>query len=429
MRSPSSGGASTPRSRPTSIASPPICSGPSNSSPISSPSSSSPAGVSWRPVNPTTVHRSSCAAPPARRVPSSVSGTRDEHRRRHRGRPLRRRGSRVRSRAVAGARDPSRRGGGGTAHPGRPVVGEWERTRAARGRGRVAALYPSRSPSLPGALRRLTHGRPSVARRAGDAGRCGIPPAGVARPGGGDPGSRLGTGTAHAGTARPGGRDRDGSRLRSGAALRDDRSLPGEDGPRRPGRPPPARRSRAARLGRRDPRAALPTGGTIERLQKLIAHSGIASRRSAEDLVRTGRVTVDGVPAHLGQKIEPGTARVEVDGIPLPVKPGLVHYLVYKPVGVVSTADDPQGRSTVLGLVPGDTRVYPVGRLDTDSEGLLIVTNDGDLTAVVTHPRYGITKTYLARVTGHPGKTVLSRLLGGIDLDDGPARALTARGG
>lgn len=138
-------------------------------------------------------------------------------------------------------------------------------------------------------------------------------------------------------------------------------------------------------------------------------------------------MTVDGVPAHLGQKIEPGTARVEVDGIPLPVKPGLVHYLVYKPVGVVSTADDPQGRSTVVGLVPGDTRVYPVGRLDTDSEGLLIVTNDGDLTAVVTHPRYGVTKTYLARVTGHPGKTVLSRLLGGIDLDDGPARALTAR--
>jgi 23S rRNA pseudouridine2605 synthase len=143
--------------------------------------------------------------------------------------------------------------------------------------------------------------------------------------------------------------------------------------------------------------------------------------------VRDGRVTVDGTPAHLGQKVDPETAMVEVDGVPLPIKPGLVHYLVYKPVGVVSTAQDPQGRRTIVDLVPGDTRVYPVGRLDTDSEGLMIVTNDGALTAVVTHPRYGVTKTYLARVSGHPGKAAVAQLTGGIELDDGPARALEAR--
>jgi 23S rRNA pseudouridine2605 synthase len=153
----------------------------------------------------------------------------------------------------------------------------------------------------------------------------------------------------------------------------------------------------------------------------------VASRRAAEDLVRDGRVTVDGAPAHLGQKVDPETARVEVDGIPLPIKPGLVHYLLYKPVGVVSTADDPQGRPTVVDLVPAGTRVYPVGRLDTDSEGLLLITNDGTLTELVTHPRHGVTKTYLARVTGHPGRAALARLLDGIDLEDGPARALAAK--
>lgn len=136
---------------------------------------------------------------------------------------------------------------------------------------------------------------------------------------------------------------------------------------------------------------------------------------------------VDGVPAHLGQKVDPEIARVEIDGIPLPIKPGLVHYLVYKPTGVISTADDPQGRPTVVQFVPDDTRVYPVGRLDVESEGLLIVTNDGDLTAIVTHPRHGVTKTYLARVTGHPGKSVVGQLVTGVDLDDGPASAVSAR--
>ena len=144
-------------------------------------------------------------------------------------------------------------------------------------------------------------------------------------------------------------------------------------------------------------------------------------------MVRDGRVTVDGSPAHLGQKVDPQTARVLVDGVPLPIRPDLVHYLLNKPAGVVSTADDPHGRTTVVDLVPDATRVYPVGRLDADSEGLLIVTNDGDLTEMITHPSHGVTKTYLARVTGDVGRGVIRSLIEGVELDDGPARALGAR--
>jgi len=144
-------------------------------------------------------------------------------------------------------------------------------------------------------------------------------------------------------------------------------------------------------------------------------------------MIRAGRVTVDGRPAHLGQKVNPQTARVEVDGIPLPVRPGLVYYLLYKPAGVVSTAADPQGRPTVVELVPRSTRVFPVGRLDADTEGLLILTNDGDLAARVTHPRHGVGKTYVARVRGSPGRVALRSLVTGVDLEDGPACARQAR--
>jgi 23S rRNA pseudouridine2605 synthase len=159
----------------------------------------------------------------------------------------------------------------------------------------------------------------------------------------------------------------------------------------------------------------------------LIAHAGLASRRAAEEMIRAGRVTVDGGLAHLGQKIDPETARVEVDGIPLPTRPGLVYYLLFKPAGVVSTASDPQGRQTVVDLVPTGTRVYPVGRLDADTEGLVILTNDGDLAARVTHPRHGVGKTYLARVAGNPGRVALRTLLEGVELEDGLARAREAR--
>jgi 23S rRNA pseudouridine2605 synthase len=153
----------------------------------------------------------------------------------------------------------------------------------------------------------------------------------------------------------------------------------------------------------------------------------VASRRTAEDLIRDGRVTVDGAPAHLGQKIDPAVATVLIDGLPLPLRPDLVYYLLYKPLGVISTSDDELGRTAVVDLVPDDQRVYPVGRLDADSEGLLLLTNDGDLTNLVTHPRHGVTKTYVARVTGIPDGTALRRLISGVDLEDGPARAKKAR--
>lgn len=158
-----------------------------------------------------------------------------------------------------------------------------------------------------------------------------------------------------------------------------------------------------------------------------MAHSGVASRRTAEDMIRDGRVTVDGEPAHLGQKIDPQSQRVEIDGIPLPVRPDLVHILLNKPAGVVSTASDPRGRPTVVDLVDQETRVYPVGRLDADSEGLILVTNDGELTEVVTHPRFQLPKTYVARVEGHPGKAVMREMVDGIDLDDGLAKAMSSR--
>ncbi len=144
-------------------------------------------------------------------------------------------------------------------------------------------------------------------------------------------------------------------------------------------------------------------------------------------MIKAGRVTVDGEPAHLGQKIDPNKAQVEVDKVPLPVRPGLVYALLNKPPDVVSTADDPQGRTTVVDLVPLGTRIYPVGRLDFESEGLIILTNDGALTEFVTHPRHGVTKTYLAMVNGDPPERAMRRLREGVELDDGPAAARSAR--
>jgi 23S rRNA pseudouridine2605 synthase len=163
-----------------------------------------------------------------------------------------------------------------------------------------------------------------------------------------------------------------------------------------------------------------------ERLQKALAHAGVASRRAVEDMIRAGRVRVDGRVALLGQRIDPSKAKVEVDGSVVPLAPGLVHYLLNKPVGVVTTADDEGGRPTVLDLVDLDVRVWPVGRLDMDSSGALILTNDGDLTQRLTHPRYGVRKTYVAEVQGVPPRAALRRLERGVELDDGPAVALRA---
>jgi 23S rRNA pseudouridine2605 synthase len=162
-----------------------------------------------------------------------------------------------------------------------------------------------------------------------------------------------------------------------------------------------------------------------ERLQKILARAGLGSRRAAEALIAAGRVRVNGAVATLGDRADPETDRIEVDGAVVGVRPGLVHYLLNKPAGVVTTASDPQGRPTVVGLVPAEPRVFPVGRLDADTEGLLLLTNDGELAHRLTHPSFGIDKEYLAEVDGRPTRGALRRLREGVDLEDGrtaPAR-------
>lgn len=163
-----------------------------------------------------------------------------------------------------------------------------------------------------------------------------------------------------------------------------------------------------------------------ERLQKVLAQTGYGSRRVCEELITAGRVTVNGTVAILGARIDPEVDLVEVDGRPVPVRAGLVYYLLNKPAGVVSTAKDTHGRPTVVDLVPEEPRVYPVGRLDAETEGLLILTNDGELTNRLTHPRYGVEKEYLANVEPAPVSPRALRVLrDGVELDDGrtaPAR-------
>jgi pseudouridine synthase len=144
-------------------------------------------------------------------------------------------------------------------------------------------------------------------------------------------------------------------------------------------------------------------------------------------LIGERRVMVDGVVAHLGMRVDPSAVTVVVDGATIPVDPSFVYYLLNKPVGVVSTADDPQGRETVVNLIPTDGRIYPVGRLDQDSGGLLILTNDGTLTARLTHPRYHVPKVYNVLVEGMVSKSVVNQFTDGIELDDGVASAESAK--
>ena len=156
-----------------------------------------------------------------------------------------------------------------------------------------------------------------------------------------------------------------------------------------------------------------------ERLQKVLARVGIGSRRVSDELIDAGRVSVNGDVAVLGRRVDPEHDHIEVDGVPVSVRPGLVYYLLNKPFGVVSTASDPDGRPTVVGLVPDEPRVHPVGRLDVNTEGLLLMTNDGDLTYHLTHPRFGVEKEYLAVVDGTPRPTTIRALREGVELDDG----------
>jgi len=158
---------------------------------------------------------------------------------------------------------------------------------------------------------------------------------------------------------------------------------------------------------------------TGERLQKVLARAGLGSRRVCEDLIADERVVVNGEIAVLGRRVDPERDRIEVDGVRVLATDDLVHYLLNKPPGTVTTASDPQGRTTVVQLVPTEPRVFPVGRLDFDTEGLLLLTNDGELTQLLTHPSHGVVKTYLAEVDGEPTPGTLRTLREGVELDDG----------
>jgi 23S rRNA pseudouridine2605 synthase len=157
-----------------------------------------------------------------------------------------------------------------------------------------------------------------------------------------------------------------------------------------------------------------------ERLQKVLAQRGYGSRRLADELIADGRVTVNGEVAILGRRVDVDRDLVEVDGAPVAIRPDLVYYVLHKPVGVVTTVSDTHGRPTVVQLVPADPPVYPVGRLDADTEGLLVLTNDGDLTHRLTHPSFGVDKEYLAHVGGGDVEPhALRQIRHGIELDDG----------
>jgi 23S rRNA pseudouridine2605 synthase len=166
----------------------------------------------------------------------------------------------------------------------------------------------------------------------------------------------------------------------------------------------------------------------MERLNKFLAHAGVGSRRYCDDLIAGGRVRVGGqVVRELGTKVEPETAEVSVDGKPLHAERA-VHWLVNKPRGVLCTNHDPAGRPRAIDLVPHvHQRVYTVGRLDEDSEGLLLLTNDGELAFRLMHPRFGVEKTYLVQVAGKPGREDLQQLLQGVWLSDGHVKARRVR--
>ena len=156
-----------------------------------------------------------------------------------------------------------------------------------------------------------------------------------------------------------------------------------------------------------------------ERLQKLIARAGICSRRDAEDLIREGRVRVNGEIATLGTKADPDVDSVKVDGNRLKAPEPLRYVVLYKPREVMTTCDDPEKRETVLDLLKSlvPERVFPVGRLDYHSEGLLLLTNDGELAARVTHPRYGLLREYLVKVRGEIGERDIEKLMKGTVVD------------
>jgi 23S rRNA pseudouridine2605 synthase len=205
---------------------------------------------------------------------------------------------------------------------------------------------------------------------------------------------------------------------------------------RRPGRPArPSRPERPIRITSKrshvaaaptfadeGPRPEVPDDGR-ERLQKVLAAAGLGSRRACEELITTGRVEVDRqVVTQLGTRVDPHAQEIRVDGERLP-HPQRVVFMLNKPVGVVTTNYDPSGRPRVVDLVPGDQRLFAIGRLDRMSEGLILLTNDGGLANLLAHPRYGVEKKYLVQVAGVPTEELLDRLRRGIRLAEGEVHA------
>jgi 23S rRNA pseudouridine2605 synthase len=165
----------------------------------------------------------------------------------------------------------------------------------------------------------------------------------------------------------------------------------------------------------------------VERLQRSLARAGFGSRRACEEVIAAGRVEINGRVATLGDRLDPAVDVVRVDGSKVNVDPELRTFALHKPRGVTTTMRDPHADRDLGGFLPKGVHVFPVGRLDRDTEGLLLLTNDGSLAHRLTHPRYEIEKEYLAEVGKPPSKRQLALLRRGVELEDGPARAIDAR--
>ena len=166
----------------------------------------------------------------------------------------------------------------------------------------------------------------------------------------------------------------------------------------------------------------------VERVQRALARAGFGSRRACEQLIVDARVTVNGTVSTLGDRVDPEVDTVAVDGVTVNLDPNVRYYALHKPPGVVTTMNDPQGRPDIRGFLPEDgPRVFPVGRLDRDSEGLLLLTNDGELGNRLLHPRYAVEKEYLAEVDGAPTDRLVSRIRRGVELEDGLAKPTAVR--
>jgi pseudouridine synthase len=165
----------------------------------------------------------------------------------------------------------------------------------------------------------------------------------------------------------------------------------------------------------------------VERLQRSLARAGFGSRRACEEVIAAGRVQINGTVATLGDRLDPAVDEVRVDGSKVNVDPELRTFALHKPRGVTTTMRDPHAERDLTSFLPKGVHLFPVGRLDRDTEGLLLLTNDGSLAHRLTHPRYAIEKEYLAEVGKPPSNRQLSRLRRGVELDDGTAKAVDAR--